>query len=199
MATEEVDTSSSQSQDDDFLMMRRASEGGGIPEGLNLTAMMDLLTIILVYLVKVYADMPAAASQVKDLEPGVTVLARETMKSGTLVLLTKTQVTQGSVAFDECKATVNGDVIEKPLTTTPGEPCYTALLNSLKQVIETNNKTATEAKAQGLEFSFDPNLLLVVDATTSYADASNVLGAAGEAGFNSFQLITKQAKGTKAP
>ena len=199
MASEELDSTSSQSQDDDFLMLRRPNAGGGIPEGLNLTAMMDLLTIILVYLVKVYADTPAAASQVKDLEPSRTVIAREVMKSGTLVMLTKTQVTLGSGAVPKCKATVNGNVIEEPLSTVPNGPCYVALKTALDEVIGMNNKRVEEAQRRGVEFKFEPNLMLVVDASASYADTANVLIAAGEARFNSFQLITKQAQAKKAP
>jgi len=199
MATEELDNASSQSQDDDFLMLRRAGAGGGIPEGLNLTAMMDLLTIILVYLVKVYADTPAAASQVKDLEPSRTVIAREVMKNGTLVMLTKTQVTLGSGAIAKCKAEVKGNVIETPLSTTPNGPCYLDLKTALEGVISMNNKRVEEAKARGMEFKFEPNLMLVVDSEASYQDTANVLIAAGEAKFNTFQLITKQAQKAKAP
>jgi biopolymer transport protein ExbD len=193
------------SPDDDFLMMKRGSGSGmSIPEGLNLTAMMDLLTIILVYLVKVYADMPAAASQVQDLTPGETVLSRETMQSGTLVLLTRTAITQGSTPIEGCRAETragppdkNGrptTEIVRPMDTTPESPCWTALRNSLSEVVKTNEETEKLAKDKGMVLSLEKNLLLVVDAQTSYDEASNVLLAAGQARFTSFQLITKQSQ-----
>jgi len=185
MSQEPVETAPN--PDDDFLMLRRGQAAGvEIPAGLNLTAMMDMLTIILVYLVKVYADLPVNATAVKDLKPNETVLvSREEMGNGQLVMVAPQGVTVGSRPVAAC-AVPEGT----PLNVAPRSACRLAVEAALNAGFKDAQSIADKT---GGVVAFDKNVLLVVDQGVAYMDTLYVLDAAGEAKFESFQLITKQA------
>lgn len=190
MSQEPVETAPN--PDDDFLMLRRGQASGvEIPTGLNLTAMMDMLTIILVYLVKVYADLPVNATAVKDLKPNETVLvSREEMGNGQLVMVAPQGVTVGSRPV-AAYAVAEGVA----LNVAPKSPCGLALEAALGAAFK--DAQAIAEKTGGV-VAFDKNVLLVVDQGVPYMDTLYVLNAAGEAKFESFQLVTKQAATTTA-
>ena len=81
-----------QNPDDELLYSRRKRKhGDGMVAGLNLTAMMDIFTILLVYLIKVYADAPESITLNDDLRPPSST-APENIIPSVSILISKTSI-----------------------------------------------------------------------------------------------------------
>ena len=68
---------------------------------LNITAMLDIMTIILVFLLKSLAESSAAVPQSDDLRLPTSVLTTEPAQEGIKVTVSKTQITVGDTVVVE--------------------------------------------------------------------------------------------------
>lgn len=173
-AAENVD-----SLDDELLFARRKrSHADGMVAGLNLTAMMDVLTILLVYLIKVYADAPENITLNDDLRPP-TSTAPENIVPSVSVLISKSAILVDQKAILQIK---DGQVD----TDDPG--------NAYKPLAQ-----ALTARVDAIRFieerggsPFDGNLMIIADGDTPYDLVSNVLYHAGKAQFTSYRLVVQR-------
>jgi len=175
-----VDAKESRLVDDEMLLRRRRHRkiDGGI-EGLNLTAMMDIMTIILVFLIKQYESAPDNITLTDDLMPPKSSTPDELEPAVTLTL------SQGAVLLDGIK--VFGLVNHQPETADGWGALGKALSvrrDQLKMIEKASGKP------------FDGALRVIADENTPYDTVSQVLLQAGREQFTKFKLIL-QAGGSK--
>jgi biopolymer transport protein ExbD len=174
----DAETPSYTSDDEIMFFRRRRHVAPDLVAGLNLTAMMDVLTILLVYLIKVYADAPENITLNDDLRPPIST-APENMMPSVQVLISKTAILVDQVKVIEI---TGGELVAED-----SKNAYAPLaqaLNSRKEVID--------AIALQGGSPFDGNLMIVADEDTPYQLVSSVLYHAGKAQFTSYRLIVRR-------
>jgi biopolymer transport protein ExbD len=170
--------------DEEILFRRRRHRGAGeLIVGLNLTAMMDIMTILLVYLIKVYADAPESITLNDDLRPP-TSTAPENMVPSVSILISKTAILVDQKLALKVK---NGAAVAQD-----GKPQYQPLAQALTSRVETIQELARRGASP-----FDGNVMIIADEDTPYDLVSNVLYWAGKSGFTSYRLVVRHeaAKG----
>ncbi len=179
--TESAENSSA-SLDEELLFFRRKHrQVGELIAGLNLTAMMDVMTILLVYLIKVYADAPENITLNDDLRPPPST-APENIVPSVQVLISKT-----AILVDQRKIL---EVADGRIVTAEPANAYAPLSQAL-----TSRKEVIDAIALRGGSPFDGNLMIVADEDTPYDLISNVLYHAGKAQFTSYRLVVRRGAG----
>jgi len=165
--------------DDEILYLRRKRHGNvELITGLNLTAMMDVMTILLVYLIKVYADAPESITLNDNLRPP-TSSAPDNIVPSVSVMITKT----GILVEQKLALTVeNGQIV-----TEDPKNRYQPLSQALSARVEIIK--AVEMRGGS---PFDGNLMIIADEATPYDLVSNVLYQAGKVGFTSYRLVVRR-------
>jgi biopolymer transport protein ExbD len=159
--------------DEEFLMMRRRRHKAPTSnEGLNLTAMMDIFTIILVFLIKQYEAAPQNISLSEDLTPPKTTSEAE-MIPGVALTISKT-----SILLDN-KLVVN---IEKgvPLTPTQWATVAKALADRRDTIIAISDRG-------GAKFTGD--VMVIADGDVPYETLSGALLQAGNEKYTTYRLV----------
>ena len=169
--------------DDDIMLRRRRHRktDGGI-EGLNLTAMMDIMTIILVFLIKQYESAPQNITLTDDLTPPKTTSVEE-MVPGVAMVISKT-----SILVDN-KLVVN--LVKWQPVAKDGTAGWTPVAKALaarREMIEALHGHGGAA--------FDGNIMVIADEEIPYDVITNVLLQAGHEQFTTYRLILR-AGGTK--
>jgi biopolymer transport protein ExbD len=177
LSSEAIEAASSANTDDEMLFKRRRSHGAGeLITGLNLTAMMDVLTILLVYLIKVYADAPENITLNDDLRPP-TSSAPANIVPSVSVLISKTAIlVDNKKILDIDKGQIAGT-----------DPSYLPLAQALDKRVE-----LIRAIHKGGGAEFDGNLMIIADEDTPYDLVSNVLYQAGRAEFTNYRLVVRR-------
>jgi len=178
MSTETVEEESDWSPDDEILLARRKRhKAGNLIEGLNLTAMMDMMTIILVFLIKQFASAPENI-QVNDqmMPPKSTTTAA--IQPTVTVFISKEDI---MVDYKSVVKLQGGKVV--------GSDAGSALAPVL-EVLTAKRRLAEELAKRGGS-PFDGTLMVVADENTTYDLLSGVLLQAGRAGFSSYRMITR--------
>lgn len=170
---------SSASTDDELLYSRRKRHSGeGFITGLNLTAMMDVMTILLVYLIKVYADAPENITLNDDLRPPKST-APENIVPAVSVLISKS-----SILVDQ-KVVLR--VKDGRIDTDSPETAYVPLAQALTARVD-----FIEALARRGGSPFAGDVMIIADQDTPYDLISNVLYQAGKARFTSYRLVVQR-------
>lgn len=165
--------------DDELFMMRKRRHGSGeLVAGLNLTAMMDVLTILLVYLIKVYAEAPESITLNDDLRPPLSSAPANIVPSVNILISEKAVLVDSKPVLEVSK----GQVVAKE-----NGAAYAPLSAALTKRVETIKAIAARGGS-----SFDGNLMIVADEDTPYDIISNVLNQAGRAEFTNFRLVVRK-------
>lgn len=164
--------------DDALLSRRRKHKEADLVTGLNLTAMMDVLTILLVYLIKVYADTPENITLNDDLRPP-TSSAPDNIVPSVSVLISKT-----AILVDQKPALVlaGGQIVSEDPSV-----AYQPLATALNKRVEIIKAIADRGGAP-----FDGNLMVIADEETPYDIVSSVLYQAGRSGFTNYRLVVRR-------
>ena len=183
MNAQQTEAESSANTDDELLYTRRRHRNAeGFISGLNLTAMMDVLTILLVYLIKVYADAPENITLNDDLRPPKSS-APDNIVPAVTVLISKS-----SILVDQ-KLVLK--VKDGRIDTTDPTTAYVPLAQALTARVDFIEALANRG---GSEFNGD--LMIIADQDTPYDLISNVLYQAGKARFTSYRLIVQRGAGS---
>ncbi len=169
------------SEDDEILIVRKKRRGHKeLIEGLNLTAMMDMMTIILVFLIKQYASAPDNI-QVNEVMMPPKSAADATIVPTISIFISKTDimVEQKSVLKVENWKIVGSD------PTKATQPLFEAL---------EMRRRITEKIAEKGGTPFDGSVMLVADENTPYELMASVVQVAGKAGFSSYRMIVRLKK-----
>jgi biopolymer transport protein ExbD len=161
---------------------------------LNITAMLDLMTIILVFLLKSLASSSGAIPQSDDLRLPASVMVGEPAEEGVLVVVSKTQILVGEEATPVVKlppreqlAASGIDIKNKRGAT---DMFIVPLGNALQHARDIDKAVRT---AKGL----NPNAseaIVVVDKTTPYRVLIEVLFTLGQSEFGKYHLMVMSGK-----
>lgn len=147
------------------------------PPALMLTSMMDMFTIILLFLLCSFSDNPENIKLGSDLDLPASSSKSEYIKA-IKVVLSKNELR----LEDEVMAMVNGEII-KGLS--DGDP----LISSFFQRLQTFYKARTKSQDGK---SQEPQLLFMCDKSHSFKTINTVIKTAGMAGYPNFQFAVLQ-------
>lgn len=162
---------------------------------LNITAMLDLMTIILVFLLKSLSASSASIPQSKDLTLPDSVITSEAAQEGVVILISKTQILVGDdpnpiVLLPSREQLAQSGVDSRFKRSGPNDLYIVPLANALSHARETDKAIRT---AKGLDPS-SSEAVIVADASTPYRLLIEVLFTAGQAEFGKYHLMVKSGK-----
>jgi biopolymer transport protein ExbD len=157
---------------------------------LNITAMLDLMTIILVFLLKSMATSSASIPQSDDLTLPVSVMSSEPSEEGVIVIISKTQILVGEnpepiVHLPSREQLAQSGVDARYKRSGPNDLYIVPLANALTSARETDKRVRA---AKGLDTSTSEGII-VADATTPYRLLIEVLFTLGQSEFGKYHLM----------
>jgi biopolymer transport protein ExbD len=159
---------------------------------LNITAMLDMMTIILVFLLKSMSQSSASLPQSGDLTMPKSVLTTEASQEGVAVLISKSSI----IVDDNIVATVPADATHgvegKYKRTGPTDLYIVPLANALQSWRERDRQVRV---ATGKDPS-SSEAIIIADSNTPYRLLTEVLFTLGQSEFAKFHLMVLQS-GTK--
>ena len=162
---------------------------------LNITAMLDLMTIILVFMLKTSASSSASIPQSKDLALPASVMRTEAAQEGTVVVISKSQILVGEdpnpvVVLPAREQVAQSGVDVKYKRSGPNDMYIVPLANALQHARETDKAIRT---AKGLDPS-SSEAIIVADTTTPYRLLIEVLFTLGQSEFGKYHLMVISGK-----
>lgn len=159
---------------------------------LNITAMLDLMTIILVFLLKGVSSSSAAIPQSKDLALPTSVMTAEPAQDGVVVIVSKSQILVGEdpnpivllPSRDQLAATGLDQKYMRDGT------YIVPLGNALSHAREMDKAIRTQ---KGLDASTS-DAILVIDETTPYKLLLQVLYTLGESEYGRYHMMVLSGK-----
>jgi biopolymer transport protein ExbD len=167
-------------------------KNAGAPEVnyLNITAMLDMMTIILVFLLKGMASSSASIPQSKDMTLPTSIITTEPSSDGTSVLISKTQILVGEdshpvVMLPGRDSLAQSGIDAKYKRNGPNDLYIVPLANALQSARQTD-KVIRQAK--GLDAS-SSEAIVIADTTTPYRLLIEVLFTLGQSEFAKYHLM----------
>ncbi len=162
---------------------------------LNITAMLDLMTIILVFLLRSLASSSASIPQSNDLTLPKSVMQGEPSQEGVVVMISKTQILLGEdpnplVLLPSREQLVQTGVDAKYKRSGPTDLYIVPLANALSNAREMDKAVRA---AKGLDPSTS-EAIVVADATTPYRLLIEVLFTLGQSEFGKYHLMVLSGK-----
>jgi biopolymer transport protein ExbD len=162
---------------------------------LNITAMLDLMTIILVFLLKSMAASSASIPQSDDLTLPASVMTSEPSEEGVVVIISKTQILVGEnpepiVLLPSRDQLAQSGVDARYKRSGPNDLYIVPLANALTSARETDKRVRA---AKGLDTSTSEGII-VADASTPYRLLIEVLFTLGQSEFGKYHLMVLSGK-----
>jgi biopolymer transport protein ExbD len=162
---------------------------------LNITAMLDLMTIILVFLLRSLASSSASIPQSNDLTLPKSVMQGEPSQEGVVVMISKTQILLGEdpnplVLLPSREQLVQSGVDAKYKRSGPTDLYIVPLANALSNAREMDKAVRA---AKGLDPATS-EAIVVADATTPYRLLIEVLFTLGQSEFGKYHLMVLSGK-----
>ncbi|HVY49592.1 MAG TPA: biopolymer transporter ExbD [Minicystis sp.] len=161
---------------------------------LNITAMLDLMTIILVFLLKSLSASSASIPQSKDLTLPSSVMTTEAAQEGVVVVVSKSQILVGDapvgVVLPSREQLAQSGVDAKYKKSGPNDLYIVPLANALQHARDTDKLIR---KAKGLDPS-SSEAIIVADATTPYRLLIEVLFTLGQSEYGKYHLMVLSGK-----
>jgi biopolymer transport protein ExbD len=160
---------------------------------LNITAMLDIMTIILVFLLKSLGESSAAVPQNDDLRLPKSVLRSQPSEEGVMVTISKTQILVGDnkvLNLPGRESLTQTGVGAQEKRSGPND-LYIVKLGNALQAARKVDKRVREAK--GLDAS-SSEAMIVADGTTPYRLLIEVLFTLGQSEFGKYHLMVMQGK-----
>ena len=158
---------------------------------LNITAMLDMMTIILVFLLKSMSQSSASLPQSGDLTMPKSVLTTEASQEGVAVLISKSSI----IVDDNIVATVPADATHgvegKYKRSGPTDLYVVPLANALQSWRERDRQVRI---ATGKDPS-SSEAIIIADSNTPYRLLTEVLYTLGQSEFAKFHLMVLQSGG----
>ncbi len=160
---------------------------------LNITAMLDIMTIILVFMLKTLGESSTAIPQSDDLRLPSSILQSDPTQDGVRVTISKSQILVGDTAVVELpgrKSQVQTGVGAKYKRGGPNDLFIVPLGNALTDARKTD-KAVRAAKGQDAAFS---EAIIVADQTVPWRLFIEVLFTLGQSEFGRYHLMVIQSK-----
>ena len=161
-------------------LRRKAREAEGEIEELNITPMLDMMTIILVFLLKSYNSSTVSVSISNDLMPPSSSTTLEPAETAT-VTITKDEITVGdkpAVALDNWQVPASATNPAAPLLITPVEDLLKKEVDRQKYIAKWNKS----AEFEGL-------LSIIGDHEVPYKLLFSVLATAGQSELGKYKFV----------
>lgn len=171
--------------------VRRNAKEPDISE-LNITAMLDIMTIILVFLLKTLGESSASVPQSEDLRLPYSVIQTQPAQDGVLVTVSKTQVLVGDrkvLELPGAKSLAQGGADARHKR--GANSLYIVPLGNALQSARRLDKAVREAK--GLDSS-SSEAIIVADSRTPYRLFVEVLFTLGQNEFGKYHLMVMQSE-----
>jgi biopolymer transport protein ExbD len=163
---------------------------------LNITAMLDIMTIILVFLLKNLGESTASVPQSNDLKIPTSYITSQPSMEGVVVTVSKTQLLVGDekiLSLPSRQSLAQSGVGAQYKRSGPNDLYIVPLGNALQSARKTD-KLVRQAK--GLDASMS-EAIVIADNTTPYRLFIEVLFTLGQNEFGKYHLMVMQTK--KAP
>lgn len=160
---------------------------------LNITAMLDIMTIILVFLLKTLGESSAAVPQSDDLRLPASVMKKAPSQDGVLVTVSKTQILVGDekvLGLPGRESLVQAGVDARYKRSGPNDLFIVPLGNALMAARKTDMAVR---RAKGLDPS-SSEAILILDKGTPYRLLLEVLFTLGQSEYGKYHLMTIQSK-----
>jgi biopolymer transport protein ExbD len=158
---------------------------------LNITAMLDMMTIILVFLLKSMSQSSASLPQSGDLTMPKSVLTTEASQEGVAVLISKSSIIVDDNIVAPVPADATHGVEGKYKRTGPTDLYIVPLANALQSWRERDRQVR-------LATGKDPaasEAIIIADSNTPYRLLTEVLFTLGQSEFAKFHLMVLQSGG----
>lgn len=160
---------------------------------LNITAMLDIMTIILVFLLKSLGESSASVPQSDDMQLPTSVLRTEPSQNGVIVTVSKTQILVGdSKVLDlpsrDSMAQTGVGAFNK--RNGPNDTYIVPLGNVLQSARQTDKMIRAK---RGLDPA-GSEAVIIADKTTPFRLLIEVLFTLGQTEFTKYHLMVIQAK-----
>ncbi len=155
---------------------------------LNITAMLDMMTIILVFLLKSMAASTASIPQSKDLKMPDSTLTTEATEEGLAVMVSKTEIIVDDNKVCPVPADATHGLEGKYKRSGPNDTYIVPLANAVQSWRE---KDKAFRRATGKDPTFS-EAKIIADEGTPYRLITEVLQTLGASEFNKFHLMVLQ-------
>ena len=160
---------------------------------LNITAMLDIMTIILVFLLKTLGESSAAVPQSDDLRLPASIMKKAPAQDGVLVTISKTQILVGDekiLGLPGRESLVQAGVDARYKRSGPNDLFIVPLGNALMAARKTD---IAVRRAKGLDPS-SSEAIVIADKGTPYRLLMEVLFTLGQSEYGKYHLMTIQSK-----
>jgi biopolymer transport protein ExbD len=163
---------------------------------LNITAMLDIMTIILVFLLKSLGESSASIPQSDDLRLPNSVIRTQPSQEGVVVTLSKSQLLVGEnkiLTLPGRESLAQTGVGARFKRSGPNDLYIVPLGNALQAARKTDMLIR---QAKGLDPS-SSEAIIIADKTTPYRLLIEVLFTLGQSEFGKYHLMVIQAKSSE--
>ncbi|HKY40221.1 MAG TPA: biopolymer transporter ExbD [Polyangiaceae bacterium] len=160
---------------------------------LNITAMLDIMTIILVFLLKTLADSTAAVPQSDDLKLPASIIKTQPQQEGVLVTVSKSQILVGDekiLSLPGRESLAQAGVDARYKRSGPNDLFIVPLGNALMAARKTD---VAIRRAKGLDPS-SSEAIVIADKGTPYRLLMEVLFTMGQSEYGKYHLMVIQSK-----
>lgn len=166
---------------------------------LNITAMLDLMTIILVFVLKTIATSSAAIPQSEDLTLPVSVMSSDPAQEGVVVMISKTQILVGEdpepiVQYSSREQLAQTGLDAQYKRSGPNDLYIVPLAKVLTKFRDVDKQIRVQ---KGLDASTS-EAIIVADKTTPYRLLIEVLYTLGQSEFGKYHLMVMSASSAGA-
>ncbi len=160
---------------------------------LNITAMLDIMTIILVFLLKTLGESSAAVPQSDDLRLPASIMKKAPAQDGVLVTVSKTQILVGDdkiLTLPGRESLAQAGVDARFKRSGPNDLFIVPLGNALMAARRTD---IAVRRAKGLDPS-SSEAIVIADKGTPYRLLMEVLFTLGQSEYGKYHLMVIQSK-----
>ncbi len=170
-------------------MARKKSRRQPADAGLTITSMMDMMTIILVFLLKSYQTDDVSVAPSEDLQIPISSAEKTPKLAVNVVVSRKDIVVDGGYVLD-IERGINEETGEEELSI-PADEKRGQLISSLYDILMEKAQTAKDigARSGSDELDFKGEILLQVDKRMPFAVVREVMFTAGQAQFGNFRFV----------
>ena len=156
-----------------------------VVKDLNITPMMDMMTIILVFLLKTFSSTTSTITFDSNLQVPKSFTELKPKLAVTVTLTKKVILVEGDAV-----APINAGRVD-PAVKRDGENGY--YITPLVDVLEKHSRKEKKV-AELTGQKFEAQLMLVADQTTPYRLLTEVLYSCGQAGYANYRLLVLKSK-----
>jgi biopolymer transport protein ExbD len=160
---------------------------------LNITAMLDIMTIILVFLLKTLGESSSAVPQSDDLRLPASIMKKAPAQEGVLVTISKSQILVGDdkiLTLPGRESLAQAGVDARHKRSGPNDLFIVPLGNALMSARKTD---VAVRRAKGLDPS-SSEAIVIADKGTPYRLLMEVLFTLGQSEYGKYHLMVIQSK-----